>query len=156
VHGEDRTATELNGHFLHSQLLIDCLIRMETSLNEELELIIFCKQHYKNNAGELGIIEEFERDYSSNRSVWWYTRESFVYRLLNKALRVQDIDLLYLFLFFIRDLGQELENNKCSLRISTYRGQKMSKGEIEILYNSRGEFISINSFLSTSLNRKQA
>jgi hypothetical protein len=32
----------------------------------------------------------------------------------------------------------------------------MSKGEIEILYNSEGEFISINSFLSTSLNRKQA
>jgi tetratricopeptide (TPR) repeat protein len=58
--------------------------------------------------------------------------------------------------FVIRDIGQQLENNRYSLPIRVYRAQKMSKEEIEILKNSVGEFISINSFFSTSLNRKQA
>ena len=69
---------------------------------------------------------------------------------------MQNIDLLYLFRFFIRDLGQELENNKCASRIHVYRAQQMSKREIEILQKSVGEYISMSSFLSTSFNREQA
>ena len=122
----------------------------------KMNLINFCKQQYKNNPNELNIIKEFENDYSSDRSLWWYTRQSFLYRLLNKALRVQNIDLLFLFRFFIRDIGQELENNKCSSPIRCLSSQLMSKEEIEILKNSIGEYISMNSFLSTSLNREQA
>jgi len=156
VQGEEQSSTGLNGQFIHSQLLIDCLIRMESSSNENQELINFCKQQYKDNPTELQIVKEFERDYSSNRSLWWYTRQSFLYRLLNKALRVQNIDLLYLFRFFIRDLGKELENNKCSSLLRVYRAQRMSKEEIGMLKKCVGEYISMNSFLSTSLNRQQA
>ncbi|CAF4397030.1 unnamed protein product, partial [Adineta steineri] len=76
--------------------------------------------------------------------------------LLNKALRVNDIDLLYLFRFFIRDLEKELENNKCSLPVHVYRAQLMSIEEIEIFKKSIGNFISMNSFFSTSLNQEQA
>lgn len=78
---------------------------------------------------------------------------------MNKVvLRIQNIDLLYLFRSFIRDLGRELENNQCSLPIHVYRSQQMSNKEIEILQNSidEYEYISINSFLSTSINRQQA
>ena len=56
----------------------------------------------------------------------------------------------------IRDLGKELEKNKCSLPIRVYRAQNMSKEEIQMLNQSIGEFISMNSFLSTSINRQQA
>jgi tetratricopeptide (TPR) repeat protein len=58
--------------------------------------------------------------------------------------------------FVIRDIGRKLENNKYSLPIRVYRAQQMAKEEIEILKNSVGEFISINSFFSTSLNREKA
>ncbi len=158
VHSQEQSSTGLNGQLIHSQLLIECLIRMKSSssLNERQELIAFCKQQYKNNPAELQIVKEFERNYSSDRSLWWYTRQSFLYRLLNKALRVQNIDLLYLFRFFIRDLGQELEKNKCSSPVHVYRAQQMSKEEIEILQKSIGEYISMNSFLSTSVDRQQA
>ena len=95
---------------------------------------------------------------TSDDALWWYTRQSFLYRLLNKALRVQNIDLLFLFRFFIRDLEQQLLNNQytssCSIRV--YRGQIVSQGEIELFKNSIGQFISINSFLSTSINRQLA
>ncbi len=110
----------------------------------------------KNNPTESNIVKEFECEYFPERSLWWYTRHSFVFRLLNKSLRTQNIELLYLFGFYIRDLEKELKINQCLSPIHVYRAQLMSKDEIEILKNSIGDFISINSFLSTSLNRNLA
>jgi tetratricopeptide (TPR) repeat protein len=155
-HNQGQLSTEINGQFIHFQHLIDCLLRMESSEDERREFIAFCKQVYKSNPDELTTVNQFERDYSPDQSLWWYTKNTFLYRLLNKALRVGNIDLLYLFRFFIRDLEQQLEKNRCSLPIRAYRGQKMSKKEIEMLQNCIGDYISINSFLSTSLNRNVA
>ncbi len=156
VAGEGQSTSEINGHFIHSQLLIDCLIRMKSDSTDKVELISLCKKEYEGNIEELKILKEFEEGYSPIYALWWYTRQSFLYRLLNKALRMQNIDLLYLFRFFIRDMERQLENSKCTSPIRVYRGQLMSKDEVEILKNSTGEFISINSFLSTSLDRNLA
>ncbi|CAF1179093.1 unnamed protein product [Adineta steineri] len=153
---EEQSTSDLNGEFLHSQLLIDCLIRMKSSARDEDELVHLCKQLYKDNRFELKILKEFQRQYSPDQSLWWYTRHSFLHRLLNKALRVQNIDLLYLFRFFIRDIEQQLEKNKCQVPIRVYRAQVMSKGEIQLLRKSVGKIISMNSFLSTSLSRHRA
>ncbi|CAF5007593.1 unnamed protein product [Rotaria sp. Silwood1] len=156
IHDHEQSCMGVNGQFIHTHLLIDCLIRMVPTLNDKKDFVCLCKQQYKSNSTELSIVEEFDKHYSSNRAVWWYTRECFLYRLLNKALRVQNIDLLFLLRFIIRDIGQQLEINKCTSPIRVYRAQKMSKDEIEILKNSVGEYISMNSFLSTSLNRQKA
>jgi tetratricopeptide (TPR) repeat protein len=153
---EGQSTSGINGQFIHSQLLIDCLIRMQSNSSDKAELISLCKKLYERNSEELGIVEEFERDYSSRFALRWYTRQSFVYRLLNKALRVQDVNVLFLFRFFIRDIAQQLENNKCTSLVHVYRGQLMSKEEVKVLKNSVGDFISINSFLSTSLSQKLA
>ncbi|CAF1335641.1 unnamed protein product [Rotaria sordida] len=53
----------------------------------------------------------------------------------------------------IHQIDQYGENNKCSSFIHVYQAQLMSKEEIEILKNSIGNFVSMNSFLSTSLNQ---
>ncbi len=110
----------------------------------------------KNNNSQLKILKEFEKDYSPDQSLWWYIRQSFLYRLLNKALRIQNIDLLFLFRFFIRHLEQELEKKKCQSSVRVYRAQMVSREEIQILIDSIGELISMNSFLLTSLNRQRA
>ena len=128
---------------------------IEPSLNDKTELISLCKQQYKNNPVELNVIEEFEKHYLSEQSLWWYSRHSFLYRLLNKALRVQNIHLLLLLRFFIRDIKQELKKNNCSSSVRVYRAHLMSKDELEPLKKHTGEFISINSYLSTSPNREQ-
>ena len=155
-HEEGQSSTGLNGQFIHSQLLIDCLVRMKPSSNEKQEFIIFCKEHYKDNPTELEVVEEFERDYVPGKCLWWYTRNSFLFRLLNKALRVQNIDLLYLLRFIIRNLKEELEKNKCSSPVHVYRAQRMSKDEIKILEKSVGEYVSMNAFFSTSVERDSA
>ncbi|CAF2639113.1 unnamed protein product [Rotaria sp. Silwood2] len=151
IQEEEQSSTELNGQFIHSQLLIDCLIRMKPSLNEKQDLISYLKEKFEKNSEDFKTVEEFERNYSPDQSIQWYTRDSSIYKMLNTALRVQDIKLLYLFRFFIRDLAQQLEKNKCSSIVHVYRGQKMSEKELEKFQNFVGQFISMNSFLSTSI-----
>ncbi|UJR32366.1 hypothetical protein I4U23_019828 [Adineta vaga] len=153
---EGQSTTGSNGQFIHFHLLIDCLIRMKRTSNEKIELFNFCKEYYKHNPTELDLIEEFTKTYSSNQAIWWYTRECFLFRLVNKALRVQNIDLLYLLRFVIADVGQQLIVNKCSSSVRVYRAQQMSRDEVEILKNSIGQYISMNSFLSTSSNHQYA
>ncbi|CAF4036392.1 unnamed protein product [Rotaria magnacalcarata] len=76
--------------------------------------------------------------------------------IMNKALRVLNIDLLFLFCFFIRDIEQQLEKRRCSPSLRLYRCQLMSKDEIELLKNYIGKHIATNSFFSTSMHRDKA
>lgn len=153
----EQSTSDLSGQFIHSQLLIDCLLRMKTDSNvDKKEFISFCQQYYKDNEMELLLINEFDKFYSSDRALWWYTREAFLYRLMNKALRILHIDVLYLLAFFIRDIQQELEKRQYSSFVHLHRCQLMSKEEIELLKNSIGKYIAMNSYFSTSINRQQA
>ncbi len=152
----DKSTTGLNGHFVHSLLLIDVLIRTKSISSDKQQLITLCTHEYKNNSTQLAIVREFENDYSADKALWWYTRDSFLYRLLNKALRVQNIDLLFLFRFVIGDMYRQLKQNQCQLPVRAYRGQVISDDELGTLRRSIGEFISINSFFSTSANRHKA
>ncbi|CAF1514581.1 unnamed protein product, partial [Adineta steineri] len=153
---QDQTTGKLNGQFVHSQLLIDVLIRMKSASTDKNELVSLCNENYKGDNAQLTIINEFEQHYSPDQALWWYTRESFIYRLLNKALRMENIDLLFLFRFFIRDIRRQLENNQFSSSVRVYRGQSMSNDELQTIKDSIGGFISINSFFSTSIDRDQA
>lgn len=153
---KEKSTTGLNGDFVHSQLLTACLLSMMPQVTDKDELIRLSKEFYQGNAGELSIIHEFEKDYVPDRALWWYTRESFLYRLLNKALRIRDIDLLYLFRFFIHDIHEQLKQLQYPDPIRVFRGQLMSNDELQTLKSSIGQFISMNSFLSTSVDRRLA
>ena len=154
INDEGESSTILNGQFVSSQLLIDVLLRMKQTSTDKNELIDICKKKYENNNSELTILHEFEQTYSSEQALWWYTRESFLYKILNKALRVQNVDLLFLFRFFIRDIHYQLKQRHCLSSTRVYRRQLMSSKELKLLQDSIGEMISMNSFLSTSLNRE--
>ena len=129
---------------------------MHPTLTDKSELISICRQFYRGNEFELGLIDEFEKSYSTDRALWWYTKESFVYRLMNKAMRTLSIDLLFAFHFFIRDLEQQLEQRKCTSPLRVYRCQLMSKEEVQILQKAIGQFIAMNSYFSTSTDRRAA
>ena len=153
---EPLTINLLTGNFVHSLLLIDVLIRMKSIESDKKQLIQLCKKEYQNSNNELKCVREFEKDYRKEKAVWWYTRDSFLYRMLNKALRVQNIDLLFLFRFFIGDIYQQLKLYQQQSPIRVYRGQVMSIDELNTLRQSINNFISINSFFSTSTNLQQA
>jgi tetratricopeptide (TPR) repeat protein len=129
---------------------------MKTDLTEKKQIISLCHDIYQGNQCELSILDEFEQNYNFNKALWWYTRDAFISRLLNKAFQAKTVDFLYLFRFLIHDIQQQLELNKCLSSIRAYRGQFLTQDEYEILKKSIGGFISINSFLSTNLIRQNA
>ncbi|CAF2988083.1 unnamed protein product [Rotaria sp. Silwood2] len=152
----DQSTSALNLKFVRHNLFLDSLLQMKPTVKDKDELISRCSELYKSNSSQLSIIREFQEKYRPDQALWWYTRETFLYRLLNKALRIQNIDLLFVFRFFIFDIQRQLEIDKCSQAIQTYRAQLMSKDEIQELENSIGDYISINSFFSTTLDKKNA
>ncbi|CAF1595707.1 unnamed protein product [Rotaria magnacalcarata] len=150
------STTGVNGQFIFSQILIDCLLRLKTNKADKKELIDHCKQQYQGNTAELSNLREFREDYSPEKALWWYTRESFFYKTLNAALRNQNIHIIFLFRGFISDIHRQLEANQADDTLRVYRSQMMSSDELETLRQSCDQFISINSFFSTSTNKKQA
>ncbi|CAF4492407.1 unnamed protein product [Rotaria sp. Silwood2] len=150
------TTMSVNGQFVFSQVLIDCLQRLESNKTDKEELIHLCKQKYKENNAELSCIDEFENSYSSDQALWWYTRQSFFYQTLNAALRKQDIHLFFLFRAIISDIHYQLKYNQAKDPLRVYRGQMMSSDELKTLKQCLDQFISVNSFFSTSMNKQQA
>jgi tetratricopeptide (TPR) repeat protein len=88
-----------------------------------------------------------------------YTDEPFIYTTLNRALRTRNIELILFFGFFIRDLNEKLQllsHQQSKTIMKVYRGQWMSKTEVNQIRTSINKLISINSFFSTSLNSNVA
>ncbi|CAM4959035.1 unnamed protein product [Rotaria socialis] len=73
--------------------------------------------------------------------------------MMNKALRVRNTEVMFLFRTVIRDIYEQLLAYQCQKRVTVYRGQVLSIVEYKKLEKSCGSIISLNSFLSTSLNR---
>ncbi|CAF0739661.1 unnamed protein product [Didymodactylos carnosus] len=155
-----------NVTFMWYQLLIKILPLMsknEIRNDVKSEMVKFCREQYNENPIVQQKIHEFDKDYSSDKAIGWYIQDSFVYRLLNKAFRTENIDIIFQFRFFIADLHQQLSKLHPSFVHSlsgktfrTYRGQGLLVDELEKLKHNIGQLISINSFYSMSTNREVA
>jgi tetratricopeptide (TPR) repeat protein len=120
-------------------------------------------RHVYDGQPELATIDEYERDYSSENAIQWYTRNTFLYRVLNQALRNSDFDTLFALRFFIADLYKQLtdehdrfrtdyaSNSENSSVLKVYRGQSISNEELILLRQSQNGFFSMQSFLSASM-----
>jgi hypothetical protein len=86
----------------------------------------------------------------------------FCFRFINKALRTEDVDVLYQFRFYIIDLSEQLELKFMQLKatqkevLKLYRGLKLSYDEVANFQRSIGNLISTNGYLSTSSDRSVA
>ncbi|CAF1363230.1 unnamed protein product, partial [Adineta steineri] len=153
VNDAGKSTTGINGQFAFSQLLLDCLLRLKSNENDRNELISYCEKEYEENQNELNHLHEFQSSYSSDNVLWWYTRESFFYKTLNAALRKENIHMIYLYRSFISDIQNQLQNHQCQYATRVYRSQLMSIDELNYLKNSVGQYVSVNSFLSTSFQK---
>ncbi|CAF0863477.1 unnamed protein product [Adineta steineri] len=142
--------------FLLHQMLIYVLRQMSQDEQSKKQMLDMCRGYYKNNKQELKKIEEFQNTYTRDKAIEWYTDECFLYKLLNKAFRTEDIELLFTFRFFIIDLCSVIEKENQLLKnngtLTLYRGTQIPKEEFEEIKENIGKIISTNGFLSTSRN----
>jgi hypothetical protein len=144
--------------FMVFELLTDALLFAGKSSHMD-EFINLCKSEYNGNKVEEKRIEEFRSTYTPKTSIRWYTRDCFVYRIVNRALRVQNIDVLLALQFLIKDIHKQLRQLHMDQHINVikvYRGQTLPITDLERMKVSDGEIVSFHSFLSTTYDRCQA
>ncbi|CAF1353088.1 unnamed protein product [Adineta steineri] len=141
--------------FFWHRMLLYVLQQMPQDEKSKQEMIEQCQACYKFNEIQLKNIKDFQDNYNREKAIEWYTKDCFLYRLLNTALRTENIELLYLFRFYIIDLCWEIEQeykkieNICDLS-PLYRGQIIPIRQLEALKNNVGKMISVNGFMSAS------
>ncbi|CAF0810078.1 unnamed protein product [Adineta ricciae] len=166
-----------NGSFLWLQLIKEVIQQMSITIEtpgsanvrdstSKQEMLNICRAYYRGNKREMKNIDEFEQTYTANQAIHWYTRNSFIFKLINKALRTEDVEALYNYRFYVVDLCACLAEN-CDLlreyacsspsdKLKLYSGRKLSREEIQRLKDSEGQLISMNAFFSTSRNKNVA
>ncbi|CAF1352395.1 unnamed protein product [Adineta steineri] len=156
-----RNLSKQSAEFLWFQIFKDVIMRMPHDSHAKRQMVQFCKNYYYGDHEQQLFIEEFEQDYRPDNSIKWYTKETFLYKLVNKALRTEDIEHLHIFRFFISDLSLSLSAEYEKIRsnkdtIILYRGQKMDPIELLSLQENHGNLIAANGFLSASRSEQLA
>ncbi|CAF0937701.1 unnamed protein product [Adineta ricciae] len=159
-----RDLTRNSAAFLWFQILLSILKDFGQDSHARMEMINMCRAYCeKNDPSELPNIERYRRNDEKKSAIYWYTFESFLYKLLNKALRNEDVHSLCRFGCFIVELSNEIDDlhrkreaSEPKLPLQLFRGQVITKREHEQILKSKDKLISTNSFFSTSTNRDKA
>ncbi|CAF0907974.1 unnamed protein product [Adineta steineri] len=153
--------SQLEPTFMYTQIFKEILLDIEYDDKAIRDFAVCCRKVFSGNPTELNIIDRFERNYRSQRALWWYTRDCFTYKMLNHALRMLDTDLIIKMGFFLRDVHQQLEqlhqeqgNSFGRKPFIVYRGQGLIKSEFEKLQKSKRGLMSFNSLLTTSTDKE--
>lgn len=136
------------------RMIFFVLTQIPQNEQSKQDMIEKCQAYYSSNRTYQDQIRKFRDEYRRDNVFEWYTRDSFLYRILNKALRMEDMKLIYLLRFVIIDLSLAIEQESKKLQdkgvLKLYRGQELPVEELEKLKNNIGNVISMNSFFSTS------
>src|SRR5579871_4388359 len=151
---------QLDCSFMYTQIVKEILLTIEFEEQHIKEFIQYCREQFAENDKELNNIKKFEGKYRDETPIWWYTYEYFLYPLLNRALRLMDMDLIIKMGFFIDDLHRHIEQlhsiqfdeNYSGGIFTVYRGQGISKVDFEQMTKTTGGLMTFNNFLSTSKN----
>jgi tetratricopeptide (TPR) repeat protein len=148
-------ANQQEALFMYDQLFRDIVFTVQ---DENMQDIYeYCEKQYRRNLQAQQMLKVLKQNYSSNSAIFWYSQESFLYRMLNKALRTHQYDMLYLLRVFIRHLHEQIVAKQQKDDIDEqilFRGQAMEKEDFERLRISQGGLLCFSSFLSTSSDRE--
>ena len=150
----------LDPMFMYTQILKEILLDIKFEQKHLLDFTNYCREILgKDSKDRLDQVDTFKRDYRKQTPIWWYTWESFLYPMLNRALRLSDIDVIIKMGFFVADLHRHIDelHNEQFIRHNSnkifmvYRGQGMSKDEFKKVSETKGGLFAFHNFLSTSM-----
>jgi Tfp pilus assembly protein PilF len=151
----------LDPMFMYTQIMKEILLTITFEQQHFKGFIGYCRDIFDNNEKELKNVDKLERNYRNETPVWWYTCQCFLYPMLNRALRMSDVDIIIKMGFFIGDLHRQIEelhkeqsgDHQVGKMLPVYRGQGLSKADFQKMKETKGGLMSFNNFLSTSKDR---
>lgn len=149
---------QLEQSFMYSQLLKEILLEIDFDTKKAVKyMAAWYHAECSSNPDSPKLSDNFEEDYHRQTPIWWYTSDSFIYFVLNKALRTQEMDILMWMGYFLRALHKNIEqlhleqmNDHQMKPFTVYRGQGFMKEDFEKMIRTKGGLMSFNNFLSTS------
>ena len=158
----EQTENRLKPSFMYTQIMKEIFLTIHFEQRHMDEFIRYCREALANSEKQLKYLEEIAQKYKQHSPIWWYTRDGFLYSMLNRALRVVDANVMIKMGFFIADLHnhikqlheQQFGDDNANQCLTVYRGQGMDKDVFQEMKTNTGGLISFNSFLSTSKNRQ--
>jgi tetratricopeptide (TPR) repeat protein len=165
VKSNDGTSKEnldqLDQSFMYTQILKEILLTIDFDQKHIDEFLTHCREQLVGNTIELKNVDKLGKEYSQHHPIWWYTYDCFLYSMLNRALRMMEVDSIVKMGFFVRDLhhhiatlhSEQFSGQNHSNSFTVYRGQGLSQTDFEQLMKTQGGLLSFNNFLSTSKNR---
>ena len=122
------------------------------------DMLKMCYPYFRTDISYQKVIFDFEMNYFlSGKTINWYTKDTFLYRIINQALRAADYYAVYTFRHYVIELSQHLEKLHLDLRRilcgevgTVYRGAVMSKQEFERIQGNIGRLVITKSFLSAT------
>ncbi len=150
----------LDCSFMYTQLLKEILVTIEFSHHQFTDFLNYCREKFVDNKPDLIKIEKIEKEYHCHRPIWWYTYNTFLYSILNRALRLMDVDIILKMGFFVSDLHKDiavLHSEQDYLNsFVVYRGQGLSHTDFNQLKKTQGGLLAFNNFLSISYDHAVA
>ena len=148
----------LDQSFMYTQILKEILLTIDFDQQSVNDFFVFCREKFAENAQQLEEITKLEQEYRQHTPIWWYTYECFLYSMLNRALRMIEVDTIIKMGFFLRGLHEQIAelhqeqygHRRNRQKFTVYRGQCLSRGAYQQMLRTRGGLISFNNFLSTS------
>lgn len=160
---QDLSSDHQSSSFVWHQLLIDVIRKLERRREDKQKMIDFFRKYFQNDARDLKIVDEFAAQYTSDDAITWYRKPGFLFKLLNRASRTQNLDLIFDLRYYIQDLYRQLEIEYQKQRENftsrtVYRGQKMRDEDFQALCKAKDNkcLISFNSCISTSYDKDVA
>jgi tetratricopeptide (TPR) repeat protein len=149
----DLSSEDTIAEFVWFIVFKDALFQLPRDQKSIDDMLVVCQHFYANDIVQLDLIDKFKDTYLAKDAPKWYSRSSFLYKLINRALRTQDVEQLYVFRYFIRDLSSWLSREfykitSCTEVFFVYRGAALSQDDFQSL--DREKLLAPNGFFSTS------
>ncbi|CAF0871587.1 unnamed protein product [Adineta steineri] len=125
------------------------------------EMISSCRKKYKDDERALTTIDEFENQSlhdNAKNAISWYTKNSIIFRCINEVIVSGNISKIYSYRYIIKLLCRQLKDLHETYKkiyseniLRLYRGQRLKLSQILLISKHKNDLISLNGFISTSL-----
>lgn len=143
--------------FVYPQILNEIVLENDESIDLKKEMLDFCHQVYSGNKSQLKFIDEFEHSFQPEKAVDWYLRQdTFLYKMLIRAFRTPEPDILFKLRFFIQHLDRQIKMKSSKNVLIAYRIQQIPNNVFDLVLKNQGGFLTFNQYLLTYKTKKAA
>ncbi|CAF4660015.1 unnamed protein product, partial [Rotaria sp. Silwood2] len=143
--------------FLLFQAMMEILIRRTYTEDDIKHMWNLCYQDCKHDCKQAKKVRTFQAAYGPEKAINYYTQNSFLYRLINRAFRLEDTDRIFQFGCYLADLHEQLKNLANEQRNTGrqysktfYRGKRFSADVIQKFKDNEHHLITMNGLFSTT------